>query len=167
MSAAWRSPRGRVLAFEPDPGSFALLEHNLQLNSTRNAEVHSCAVADVAGQLSLNVDSEHATNHSTTAPGTRVIDVPAITLAQIFDDQRLACCDLLKLDAEGAEYAILMSASQDTLRKIKRMALEYHDNTPAGKHDELARFLQGNGFQVEVCPNPVHNYLGYLYATQT
>jgi FkbM family methyltransferase len=164
--ASWRSPRGRVLAFEPDPESFALLEHNLQLNGTRNVEVRSCAVADVAGTLLLNVDSRHATNHSTTAPGIHAIEVPAITLAQVLDDHSLAHCDLLKLDAEGAEYGVLMGASRDTLRQIKRIALEYHDNTPAGKHDELVRFLQSNGFQVEVCPNPVHHYLGYLYAMQ-
>ena len=32
--AAQRSPRGRVLAYEPFPESFALLQQNLKLNDT-------------------------------------------------------------------------------------------------------------------------------------
>jgi FkbM family methyltransferase len=164
--AAWRSPQGRVLGFEPDAGSFALLEKNLQLNGTRNAEVRSCAVADVAGKLSLNVDSAHATNHSTTAPGARTIEVPALTLAQIFAEQHVDRCDFLKLDIEGGEYAILRGADAPLLQRVQHIAMEYHDNTPAGQHDELVRILEAHGYQVQVCPSPVHDHLGYLYATR-
>ena len=54
----------------------------------------------------------------------------------------------------------------DVLKRVQRIALEYHDNTPAGKHDELVRLLQASGFQVQVRANPVHDYLGYLYAVR-
>ena len=162
--AAWRSPHGRVLAFEPDADSFALLEHNLRLNSIDNVQVRPWAVSDVPGTLHLNIDSEHATDHSTTTVGAHTIEVPAITLAQILDDQQLPHCDLLKIDAEGAEYSILMGTGPETLKRIRRIALEYHDNTPAGTHDVLADFLRKHDFQVRVCVNPVHDYLGYLYA---
>lgn len=164
--AAWKSPNGRVLAFEPFPESFTLLEQNLQLNDVRNVEAQPYAVADAPGKLLLNIGSEHAVQHTTTAQGANTLEVSAITLDSIFIDQAVTCCDLLKMDVEGAEYGILLNASADTVCKIKRIALEYHDHTPAGTHDRLRDFLSAHSFQVTLQPNPVHNHLGYLYAAR-
>ncbi len=165
--AARRSPHGRVVAFEPFPESFALLRHNLQMNGMYHVEAQDCAVADAAGRLLLNVDSKHATQHTVTAPGTRMIEVQSITLAEVFEAYGLEHCDFLKMDIEGGEYAILRGVEADLLKRVQRIALEYHDNTPAGQHDELVRLLQASGFQVQVRANPVHDYLGHLYATRT
>ncbi len=165
--AARRSPHGRVIAFEPTPESFALLQHNLQINGIHNAEAQDCAVADAPGKLVLNVDSKHATQHTITAPGTRMIEVRAITLAEVFEAHGLDRCDFLKMDIEGGEYAILRGAGGGVLKRVQRIALEYHDNTPAGKHAELVRLLQASGFRVQLRANPVHDYLGHLYATRS
>ena len=162
--AAWRSPNGTVLAYEPFPESFALLKQNLELNHVRNVEAQPYAVAAASGKLRLNIGSEHAVQHTTTEEGARTIEVPAITLESIFVDQAVTGCDLLKMDVEGAEYGILLNASADTLRKIKRIALEYHDHTPAGTHPQLRDCLTKHGFEVKLHPNPVHDHLGYLYA---
>jgi len=165
--AAQRSPHGCVYAYEPFPESFALLQQNLELNRLRNVVVRPYAVADVAGKQYLNVGMAEAVQHTTTQSGAQTIEVPAITLDQLFDDQRLTACDFLKLDVEGAEYPILLKADDGTLRKIKRLALEYHNHTPAGKHEQLVEFLRIHDFQVRVRPNPVHRHLGYLYAARS
>ncbi len=165
--AARRSPRGRVVAFEPFPESFALLQHNLQINGIANVEAQDCAVAGAAGKLLLNVDSKHATQHTVTARGTRMLEVPAMTLSQVFEAHGLDHCDFLKMDIEGGEYAILRGVEADVLKRVQRIALEYHDNTPAGKHDELVRLLQVSGFRVQVRANPVHDYIGHIYAARS
>jgi len=162
--AAQRSPNGCVYAYEPFPESFALLQQNLELNQLRNVAVRPYAVADVPGKQYLNVGMAEAVQHTTTQSGMQAIEVPAITLDQLFDDHRLTTCDFLKLDVEGAEYPILLKAGDGTLRKIKHLALEYHDHTTAGKHEQLVEFLRAHDFQVQVRSNPVHRYLGYLYA---
>jgi FkbM family methyltransferase len=162
--AAQRNPRGRVLAFEPFPESFALLQQNVALNHLQNVEAQPCAIAAQAGSLALNIGLGEAVQHSTTQTGAQTIEVQAITLQQVFDEHELDRCDFLKMDIEGGEYAILRSVGADLLRRVQRLALEYHDNTPAGQHDELVQILQHAGFQVRVQPNPVHDYLGYLYA---
>jgi FkbM family methyltransferase len=162
--AAQRSPNGRVLAYEPFPESFALLQQNVSLNQLCNVEAAPCAVAAQAGSLALNIGIGEAVQHSTTQAGAHTIEVQAITLQQIFDERGLDRCDLLKMDIEGGEYAILRGVNAGLLERVQRIALEYHDHTSAGKHDELVRLLQNNGFQVQVRPNPVHDYLGYLYA---
>ena len=164
--AAQRSPLGRVLAYEPFPESFALLQQNVSLNNLRNVTAQPCAIAAQPGSLALNIGLGEAVQHSTTQAGTRTIDVPALTLRQVFAEHAIDRCDFLKMDIEGGEYAILRGVEPDILRHVQRIALEYHDNTPAGKHDELVTLLQANGFQVQVRPNPVHDYLGYLYAAK-
>jgi Methyltransferase FkbM domain len=70
------------------------------------------------------------------------------------------------MDIEGGEYAILRGVDSRLLKRVQRIALEYHDNTAAGQHAELVRRLQANDFHVEVRANPVHDYLGYLYAAR-
>ena len=164
--AAQRSPNGRVFAYEPFPESFALLQQNVALNKLRNVEAEPYAVAAKPGSLALNVGAGEAVQHSTTQAGTNTIEVLAITLQQIFDVRGLNRCDFLKMDIEGGEYAILQGMDVNLLKRVQRIALEYHDNTPAGQHDELVRLLQDSGFQVQVRANPVHDYLGYLYATR-
>lgn len=52
--------------------------------------------------------------------------------------------DFLKMDCEGAEYDILPMASRDTLRKVRRMAIETH----AGRGEELRDLLISAGFEI-------------------
>ncbi len=165
--AAHKNPHGRVYAFEPFPESVELLKYNLTLNNVRNVEAQAVAVAGRSGQLALNVGSAEAVQHSTTTDSTHTIEVAAITLDQIFEAQGIDCCDFLKMDVEGAEYGILLATDQAVLKRIKRLALEYHDNTPAGQHDFLKNYLVERGFLVELRRNPVHDYLGYLYAVNS
>jgi FkbM family methyltransferase len=164
--AAQRSPNGRVLAYEPFPESFALLQQNVSLNRLRNVEAKPYAIAERPGSLALNIGLGEAVQHSTTQSGANAIEVQAITLQQVFDEHGLDRCDLLKMDIEGGEYAILRSVDAKLLKHVQRIALEYHDNTPAGQHDELVRLLQSSGFHVQMRANPVHDYLGYLHAVR-
>ena len=164
--AAQRSPNGRVLAYEPFPESFALLQRNIALNQLRNVEAKPYAIAGKPGPLALNIGMGEAVQHSTTQPGAKTIEVQAITLQQVFDAHGLDRCDFLKMDIEGGEYAILRDMDSSLLKRVQRIALEYHDNTAAGQHAELVRLLQANDFHVQVRANPVHDYLGYLYAAR-
>jgi FkbM family methyltransferase len=164
--AAQRSPQGRVLAYEPFPESFALLQQNLKLNDLHNVEAQPYAIAAQAGPLALHVGLAEAVQHSTTQMGAKTIEVQAISLAQAFDDHQVVECDFLKMDIEGGEYAILRAIEPKVLKRVQRLALEYHDNTPAGYHTELVALLHAQGFQVQVRPNPVYDYLGYLYAVR-
>ena len=164
--AAQRCPHGRVLAYEPFPESFALLQQNVSLNNLRNVEANPWAIAANSGPLGLNIGLGEAVQHSTTRAGANTIEVQAITLQQVFDEYGFDCCDFLKMDIEGGEYAIFGGLNADLLKRVQRIALEYHDNTPAGQHGELARLLLNYGFHVQVRANPVHDYLGYLYAVR-
>jgi hypothetical protein len=87
-----------------------------------------------------------------------------ITFDQLVQDSVDSIIDLLKLDCEGAEYAILMGASAESLAHVQRIVMEYHDLDVEYEHSSLVRFLESSGFRVQLHANPVHAEIGYLYA---
>jgi hypothetical protein len=94
----------------------------------------------------------------------RKVVVPGYSLATVFEKCGITKCDLMKLDCEGAEYEILFTAPEAILQRIDRIVMEYHDNANPYTHEDMDRFLTGKGYRVNVFPNAVHDYLGYLSA---
>jgi FkbM family methyltransferase len=160
----------RVYAFEPFPGSFDLLRQNLELNQARNASIFPEAVGSSDGNLTLDLrGGEPLQFQSRAAPVTTPesqISVRTRSLAGVFDGLDLESCDLLKLDCEGAEYGILFNAPPELLQKIQRIVLEFHEQVTEYTRADLVRFLQAQGYEVDVFDNAVHANLGYLRAAR-
>ena len=157
----------QVFSFEPYPSSFELTQINLSLNKIVNAKVFNDAIGAESGQLWLDLTGgeplqfQSHREHSSSIKG---LLANALSLTDALAKLELETCDLLKLDCEGAEYAILFNAPRAVLGRIQRIVMEYHDNLVAHTHEELIRFLMEQGYQVEIFPNPVHSHLGYLRA---
>lgn len=164
---ARRCPDSTIFAFEPLPESYDLLVANLVLNRLANVRTVPGALAGTSGTLHLSSQpglAERSRTHTGPADGP-TFPVPAIGLAQAFERFGIQQCDFLKMDCEGAEYDILFGAPEDALRRIRRIAMEYHEGvTPYGRED-LVRLLERNGFVVETRPNPAHREIGFLFAT--
>lgn len=165
---AWEKPNCRVFAYEPFPESFALLQENLTLNETKNVQAFQTAVSATSGPLTLATTGA-AVQHTTT--GSQIsgsadsfIEVQALSFADLFAANDISRCHFLKIDCEGCEFELLLNASPAVLAQIDHICLEYHNGFTAHNHTELAAHLQENGFQVTTTPNPVHDYLGFLYA---
>lgn len=165
--AAQQAARGKVVAFEPNPQSFSLLQENLKLNSIRNVQAVLAGVWSKPGMMTLD-----AVNGEPLQAQTRFSEaelgsgqgVPVLTLDQLLEKYALQGVDLLKMDCEGAEYPILFSANAKTLCAVRRIVMEYHDLDESQNHRELAGFLRQAGFEVRLSANPVHKEIGYLYA---
>ncbi len=154
----------RVLAYEPSPVSFATLQENIRLNRVKNILAFPQAVASENGNLTLAMAGA-AVQHSTTqVRAANTVQVQAIALADVFYTNGLDHCHFLKMDCEGGEFDILLNAHPETLARIARICLEYHDGFTEFSHSDLTKHLQQNGYQVKITPNPVHHYLGFLYA---
>ncbi len=69
------------------------------------------------------------------------------------------------MDVEGAEFEIFRDAADDTLSRIDRLSLEYHDGE-GRDHEEIAARLAASGFRVTRRPSRVHAHLGYLDAVR-
>jgi FkbM family methyltransferase len=167
--ASRHCPTGCVYAFEPTPQSFALLQENLQLNRVSNVQGFPEAVWSEKGTLAIDTtigEPGQFISHQNEggSPNNGKVLVPSISLADVFERLVLDRVDLLKMDCEGAEYPVLFKSSDEVLGRIRRMVMEYHDNVTEYTHKDLESFLLTRGFQVQSFENPVHNYLGYLYA---
>jgi FkbM family methyltransferase len=171
VCAARRHPGRKIAAFEPFAESFELLKENLCLNGAANVQAFPFAVGARSGPMQLQTATGVAVQHSTaasTTPGpSAALPVEGVTLAQALEMAGFARCDLLKVDCEGGEYEIFFRTPEETLRKIDRIAMEYHDGCTPHTHTELADFLREHGFSVTLRNNPVHPNIGFLSAVRS
>jgi len=169
LAAAANKPDNRVLAFEPFAESYDLLRQNILHNEILNVEAYPQAIWSKTGNLQLDLSGGEPLQ-LTTLDGDSGVDqpgmlvVPCCSLAEKLDVLGIEKVDLMKLDCEGAEFAILFNLPEKTLEGIRRIVMEYHDNVTPYTHQDMARYLEDQGYRVRIHPNPVHNYLGYLYA---
>lgn len=165
--AARRAPHGRVFAYEPAPDSLALLERNLQLNSVGNVAMHPVAVSREAGVMSLDTSGGVAVQYRTVGSSGRTIatvQVPSVALADVLAGLPGGVCDFLKMDCEGAEYDMLLHLDEVSLKRIRRICLEYHEFVTPYSHTDLEEHFLSRGWNVRVGPSRVRRELGFLYA---
>jgi FkbM family methyltransferase len=168
LLASQTSPDNRVFAYEPFPESYALLEKNTAINQAKNVHHLPAAVWSGSGELVMDDYGEDPLQFTSRSVGDSLIQesrqiVPAVSLADVFIRHNISRCDLLKLDCEGAEYEILLSATMETLLKVRRLVMETHDQPPHHHHQEIVRYLEDSGFVVQTSQNLVHPHLGYLF----
>jgi FkbM family methyltransferase len=146
------------------------MQENLRLNMITNAQVFNEAIAAASGELILDLaggEPLQIQSFQHDAVNTeKGLPVHALSLADAFAMLKMESCDLLKLDCEGAEYPILFDTSASVLELIDHIVMEYHDNVAQYNHNDLTRFLNERGFQVQTFPNPVHSHIGYLRAVR-
>jgi FkbM family methyltransferase len=147
-----RYPDARVIAFEPEPEAFELLRRNVQDNRLTEVTVLDCALGETDGSVRLR--GNPAGLGTTTLDG--VWDSPKTDL--VVELKRLSSfletpVDMLKLDVEGAEHAILHDlVAASKLELVREMLIEYHHNITAeeGTLGELLTLLEDNGFAYQV-----------------
>lgn len=177
LFAAAAAPHGKVYAFEPFPGSFALLQENLAANRAANAQAFPEAIWAQAGAVKIDsslgepgqfisraAGDDGAAVASDSTSGTGLTRVASISMADAFARLNIVRCDLMKIDCEGAEYPILFNTPDEVLGRIQRIVMEYHDSLTPYTHRDLLEFLASKGFAVRAVQNYVHPDLGYLYA---
>jgi len=163
--AAKKASDGAIFAYEPNKENYHMLLKNKVLNNAYNLFPFNLAIAASKGTMEFFIDKSNTAGHSiyATDSGT-MIKVKSDTLKSIFRTNGLKRINYLKIDAEGAEYDILLNTSSDVLRKIDKIVLEYHDYL---EHNhsciDLKRYLEKNGFKVEVCRNALFGFLGRIF----
>lgn len=161
--AAKSCPRGIVHAYEPFGSSYQLLQRNLALNEISNVTPYLEAASGGRKSLaSSDLESEAVSTRfvESSEESTR----PSVDLGQILDRLPGGRCDLLKIDCEGCEFSLLLDAEPEMLSKIQRITMETHEGYASRTVSDLEDFLAQNGFKVQRHPNPVHSFLGFIYA---
>jgi FkbM family methyltransferase len=106
---------GRVVAFEPHPAFFALLERNVTDNGLTNVSLCNFGLSDRSGVMTTSpVDPGLEGNFGGTrldAATTAGAGAPTVRVRTL-DELALARCDLIKMDVEGMEALVLAGAGR-------------------------------------------------------
>jgi FkbM family methyltransferase len=139
-------PGATVHAYEASPSTADWLERNVAANDLGDRlVVHRRAVSDHRGELEIVDNGEASAHNGLTAPegSGSSVSVPCVTFADIHADTG-GVIDLVKSDAEGAEYGVILTSDPAHWASVQRVVMEYH---PVEGHslDELVRFFDAVG----------------------
>jgi FkbM family methyltransferase len=162
-------PNARFIAVEPSPKNLVLLQRNFA-NALPKSEIAPVVVNDKLGLVRIDdgevgfnvhiIEQKNAKNavytegslfelkiknsklrDDKTTHGTEVV---ALTMSKIMEDLRISRIDLLKMDIEGAEKAVLRDAAA-WLPKVQFLVVELHGDY---SETDLRSDIEPHGFQV-------------------
>lgn len=142
-----------VYALEPMPETYRLFLENIRLNNLEKKIIpFNAAIAGKSGRRKLFIKQGSPFNslYSGAGEGTS-IEINCISLRDLFDQNNIKRCDMLKIDCEGAEYELLYATPKEYLDRVREIRMEYHD-APSGSGytiDGLVSFLRQRGYQVK------------------
>lgn len=150
----------KVLAFEPDPSNYRMLNKNIELNNLGNICTFQMAVSGSNGYQDIYIYEDGSTgSHSLyrqDKTGLMKKRIQTISIDKIIEKEGLPAINFLKLDCEGAEHDIFRNMSVDTAAKIRAIAMETHSIGTESSINIPTR-LRELGFEVRT-------ERGYVYA---
>lgn len=119
----------QVVAFEPNPACYFLIQANILANGCKNVTAVNKAVSSTIGNAKLSFDYKH-TGGGTIEPAevnetSESIEVETVTLDSLLDQIGNVTC--LKIDAEGHEAEIINGAKKLLDRESPLVVFEAHD----------------------------------------
>jgi len=153
LYAAKKSPTANIFTYEPDPVTFSYLQKNIGDNKLgERVKCRSLAVGGATGEAVLHVlpGRSEANSLYASLPGSHEVKVAVTTLKNIFDEEHITHCELLKMNAEGVEYEILYGLPVEYLKRIDCIVMNYHlfVKKPRATPKELRTYLESHGFTV-------------------
>lgn len=160
-----REPDCKVFAYEPFEENFRFLSENLAVAGASAVRAFPFALAGESGVSAMSDGGGRAQDHQMTANRPADSGRPAIrtcSLAEVLEMAGVEAVQLFKCDIEGSERDLFAAATAETLRRVRRYAIEYHDNLRPGTLDLLIERL-GPTHVIDVRPAGESGY-GMLYA---
>jgi FkbM family methyltransferase len=117
-------PNAKIYSIEPDPSSFSVLKLNAA-QEPRIIPIHGCIVAEQTHTVAFDTSGPAWGRKLSTTQTAKSIGVPSITLDDLIKDHSIEQIDLIKMDIEGAERAVLSTGSY--LARTKSVVAELHD----------------------------------------
>lgn len=156
----------RVFAFEPHPKNFKKLVFNVNQNKKNNIECLEYALGlknEDRFMIEGVIPGGHKVSKRESKESTEgMLKVQSITLNSIMEKLEIDRIDFVKLDCEGAEGEIISSLGIEGLKRIDKIAVEFHDNHSILNHNEILEYLKKSGFKTSLSWDG-DSYFGYIY----
>lgn len=158
---ACQCPQGQIIAFEPDPDIMERLQQNVALNQFNHITAYPYALSDKIGEVELFTDGNDSVSPSLTGQNVNGITlnhikVSAQTIDALIESGKTPLPTVLKVDVEGAEYAVFQGAekllSGGFGNRPRIIFLEAHPEFLIDygvSVEELLVLLQGYGYEIE------------------
>jgi FkbM family methyltransferase len=161
------SPGGRVVSVEANPRTFALLARTVALNRLDNVTPLQVAMTGVREMVYISDDvTEHLANAITPDAGAGVA-VQGLTLGDVMELSAVDHIDLLKMNIEGSELAVL-SGARPCLGAVHNVAIACHDfladrGGPAWQrtYQSVTELLHEEGFRLHSRPADPRPWVRY------
>jgi FkbM family methyltransferase len=140
---------GRVIAIEPNPNIAPFCKENIRLNGLENVTVFQTALGPQEGFTSFNCDRSDDCSRVIERGGVKV---PITLLDKLMEIEPTREIDLLKVDVEGYEFAVLEGA----VKSLQRTRLIYIEVDAANyahygrRTEEMIELLHSHDFETFV-----------------
>lgn len=144
-NVAYHKGAKEIFCFEPSDVAFDCLT----LNKPFNAHTFKCAIGDYDGLTTIALPSEDDTMGASIFSNKGVVNYsPITTLDSLFETGILNKIDFLKIDCEGAEKQVFLGISDENLKNVRKISLEYHSNALSEEYsDSLLKRMTDSGFR--------------------
>jgi FkbM family methyltransferase len=159
VNVATTHPQARVDCYEPSPESARYLRRNIEQNDLGGrVNAHEYALSDAEGTALLDDNDGGSVHNGLVQADRRLVDgadaldrrhaveVPTTT----FDKAVAAAAappNVVKMDCEGGEYALVYASSPASWAAVSHVVMEYHP-VPGQSWDELSTWFAGVGLTV-------------------
>lgn len=151
-------PRGKVVAFEPDPETAQRLQESLALNPFEHGQVVTWAVSDSVGTIELFTEGAGGFAPTMAKQNKRLktaVTVPTNALDNAVQSGELPLPTVLKIDIEGAEVLALRGAKRLLAGELgarpRLLFIEFHPQWMGefgATMDDLHAELSAQGYRV-------------------
>jgi FkbM family methyltransferase len=139
-------PTGRILAFEPDPFSFSLLQLRIKRAGTGNVEAYQFALGDKTGRAVLYCSAynraDNRLSKSHREPNVEMSEVQVCALDEFMSTHTVETLDGLKIDVQGAEEQVLQGAQATLGRGLQWIWIEFSPEHLRGAGTDPERLLK-------------------------
>lgn len=150
-------PGGRIICFEPTPGTFSILKDTLRLNHCSNVIARQAAVGSKKGTATFYVNHTAGCNSNSLVRNTSGKDqfpceVVLVTIDSIVAEYEM-CPSLIKIDAEGAELDVLKGGIKTFKDHRPKLILGLHPVFIKQKGDSLEAIfdlLSESGYRISM-----------------
>ena len=165
----------RVIGVEPLVKNYEMAAENVKLNDY-TYKITMMLAGCGARPGSIKAGKENGIGRQLRNNSMQGGEIPLLTLEQILQQNNVGVNDtVLKMDCEGCEYDVILSASEDVLSRFSNILIEYHYG-----YNDIKEKLERSNFDISLVnisghpggstavPDPERigkwYYMGYMHA---
>lgn len=143
-------PSCEVLAFEPNPYAFHLLEKNVNINKIENVALNKIGLSNRNGSIDFYLSHNKGSllgSMNSKRGGDNILKIQTSPLSSFLKSENY---DLIKIDVEGAEQEIIDDlASNNKIQNFKKYVIEYHHkiNKEVSQFSKFLAPFEANGYE--------------------